>query len=244
MTITKADDVSDEGPVAGRPVRDGTRPRLRRPRRTVLADEVYDSLKAMLMNNAVEPGSRLTTDALAQEMGVSRTPVREGLARLESEGLVVKRPLAGYLVTPPLDRKALDELYTVRLLLEPAAARMAAVHATDQQIRDLVPDDPALRDAPASGAGYEDYQDFATEDGRFHDLLAAASGVSLLQESIRRLHAHVHTYRLWPSAGTPIEALREHAAIVEALRRRDPGGAEEAMRTHLTGAHARLTHAL
>ncbi|ELS58240.1 putative transcriptional regulator [Streptomyces viridochromogenes Tue57] len=210
----------------------------------MLADEVYEALKAMLMNNAVDPGQRLTTDSLAQEMGVSRTPVREGLARLESEGLVVKRPLAGYLVTPPLDRKALEELYTVRLLLEPAAARLAALHATEEQIEQLTADNPALLHAPASGARYEDYQAFAAEDGRFHDLLAAASGVSLLHECIRRLHAHVHTYRLWPRAGTPIEALREHAAILDALRRRDAAGAEEAMRAHLEGAHARLTNAL
>ncbi|MCK2243642.1 MULTISPECIES: GntR family transcriptional regulator [unclassified Crossiella] len=220
----------------------GPAPKIPRIRRTMLADEVYESLKAMLMDNAFPPDSRLTTDFLAQELGVSRTPVRESLARLETEGLLVKRPMAGYSVTPPLDRRALGELYTVRLALEPMATRLAAVYATDEQLAALAPTEP--RAAPQDRSRYADYRSFVAHDAQFHDGVAAAAGNELLRRSIQRLHSHLHTYRLW-SHGTdqPIEALREHAKIAEALRARDSEAAEAAMRAHLEGALARLNTA-
>src|SRR5262245_38899724 len=94
--------------------------------RVTLADGVYESIKALIMDHAVAPGDRTTIDALASQLGVSPTPVREALARLESDGLVRKRPLAGYTTTPLLSRAQFEELFEMRLLLEPAAARRAA----------------------------------------------------------------------------------------------------------------------
>ncbi|MEV6717961.1 GntR family transcriptional regulator [Lentzea sp. NPDC051208] len=224
----------------------GSSPRPAMPRltRKALADEVYEALRAMVMDSALAAGTRLTTDALATELGVSRTPVRESLVRLEAEGLVNKRAQIGYAVAAPLDGRSLEELFAVRLLLEPAAARLAAEWATQSQVDELEANDPALRAVPASGSPYEDYRAFVSEDARFHSHIARASGNRTLHESIDRLHAHVHTYRLWTHGGTPINAMKEHAAIADAVRQRDPQAAEEAMREHLTGSLERLRTAL
>ena len=67
----------------------------RTPRRSVLSDEIYDMIKAMIFNHEIEPGSRVNIDALSFQLEVSQTPVREALARLESDGLIAKEPLKG-----------------------------------------------------------------------------------------------------------------------------------------------------
>ena len=91
------------------------------PRRSVLTDEIYEFLKSKLMDNVVEPGSRLSIDGLSRDLGCSATPIREALARLESDGLVAKRPHYGYTAAPLIDSTTFDELFRMRLLLEPEA---------------------------------------------------------------------------------------------------------------------------
>ena len=71
-------------------------------RRQMLADDVYEAIKTMLMDHVIRPGARISIDGLAREFQVSSTPVREALARLESEGLALKEPLKGYRATPLL----------------------------------------------------------------------------------------------------------------------------------------------
>src|SRR4051794_32245065 len=95
-------------------------------RRQMLADDVYEAIKTMLMDHVVRPGARISIDGLAREFQVSSTPVREALARLESEGLAVKEPLKGYRATELLTLAEFDDLYRFRLLLEPWAARRGA----------------------------------------------------------------------------------------------------------------------
>ena len=106
----------------------------RRSTKISIRESVFQSLMALLMDHRLEPGTKLSIDGLARELDVSQTPVREALARCESEGLVVRRPNAGYLVAPLLDRAGLDDLYDIRLLLEPAAADRAARYATAAEL--------------------------------------------------------------------------------------------------------------
>ena len=113
----------------------------------MLRESVYESLKRLLMDNALEPGTRLSIDGLARELQVSQTPVREALFRCEAEGLVVRRPNAGYVVAPLLGRDALLDLYDLRLLLEPTAAARAAANATERDRQDI--DDAVRAMAPA-----------------------------------------------------------------------------------------------
>src|SRR3954451_23880770 len=104
----------------------GTRPVAAGLRRAVLADGVYEAVKALIMDRHLEPGAKINMDALARDLDVSPTPVREALARLEADGLVTKRALVGYTAVPLLDAAGLTELFELRKLLEPAAARWAA----------------------------------------------------------------------------------------------------------------------
>src|SRR5919106_3594005 len=82
-----------------------------------LVDDVHEAIKARIMDHAIAPGARVSIDGLARELGVSPTPVREALARLESAQLVVKEPLRGYPTTPLLTADQLADLYRFRLLI-------------------------------------------------------------------------------------------------------------------------------
>ncbi|MEV6970290.1 GntR family transcriptional regulator [Hamadaea sp. NPDC051192] len=195
-----------------------------------LSDEVYEAVKAMIMDHVIPPGGRVTIDAVSRQLDVSPTPVREALARLESDGLVVKRPMAGYTTAPLLTPAEFEQLFEVRTLLECAAAARAARFG-----------DPAVEfprmPAPTTDPGYAGHAAFTSADAAFHDAVAVASGNPVLRESIVRLHAHLHVHRVaFPGVGS---TEREHDAIVAAIRARDPETAEAAMRTHLDAARER-----
>ncbi len=187
------------------------------PRRSVLADEVYEILKSKLMDNIVEPGSRLSIDGLSRDLKVSPTPIREALARLESDGLVTKRAHSGYTAAPLIDARAFEELFRMRLLLEPACAAWAALTATAAQItsmEELI----AEMGEPVSGDDYESYKTFAAQDAAFHLALAAATGVSLMVETLERLRPHAQLYRLYYNVGITDDALHEHERVLTARR--------------------------
>jgi DNA-binding GntR family transcriptional regulator len=213
------------------------------PRRSVLADEIYEILKSKLMDNIVEPGSRLSIDGLARDLKVSPTPIREALARLESDGLVTKRAHMGYTVAPLIDARAFDELFRMRLLLEPACAAWAAQSATTRQIASMEKLIAEMGE-PVSGDDYESYKAFAAQDAAFHLALAAATGVSLMVETLERLRPHAQLYRLYCTVGITDDALREHERVLTAVTRRDEAGAAQAMSAHLSASHARLAGAV
>ncbi|MFG1994902.1 GntR family transcriptional regulator [Actinoplanes sp. NPDC048988] len=210
-----------------------TLPRLKR---STLGDDVYDSLRSAVLEHVMKPGDRVNIDALARDLEVSPTPVREALARLESEGLVRKRPLAGYTVSPLLTRAEFTDMFDLRLLLECAAARWAASRATPEQCSALVAE-AARTIEPGDDRKW--HAAFTALDARLHDLVAEASGSPLLRESITRLHAHLHLHRRYfPYAQTAVTN-DEHQRIAAAIDSADPDAAEEAMRRHLTRARER-----
>jgi DNA-binding GntR family transcriptional regulator len=207
-----------------------------RLRRSTLGDDVYESLRAAVLEHALKPGDRVNIDALARELEVSPTPVREALARLESEGLVRKRPLAGYTVSPLLTRAEFADMFDMRLLLECAAARWAAERATEAQRAELV------AEAARTVEGGDDNQwhaAFTALDARLHDLVAEAACSPLLRDSINRLHAHLHLHRRYfPYAQTAVTN-DEHRQVAAAIEAGDGDAAEQAMRLHLTRARER-----
>ena len=217
-------------------------PRLSPTPRMMLRDSVYEAIKGMLMDHDLPPGSRLSIDGIARELQVSPTPVREAMTRLESDGLVAKRPHAGYTVAPILDAVTLGNLYGIRLQLEPEAARLAATAASPTQLADLR---DAIRQMSAHPAGenYEGYRDFAVLDTQLHRIIAEASGNPLIAEALARLHAHTHGYRLYFRIGIAAETVREHELVVDAIAAGDADGAGRAMRLHLETSHARLAAA-
>ena len=213
------------------------------PVRSVLADRVYELIKVKLMDNVVEPGARLSIDALSRDMEVSATPIREALARLESDGLVVKRPHRGYTAAPRIDSQAFDELFRMRLLLEPASASWAAQAASAKQIaamEDLV----AAMSEPVTGDSYESYRAFAARDAAFHLALAEASGVHLMVEVLTRLRPHTQLYRLYYTVGISDDTVAEHSRVIDAVSRRDAAAAGATMAAHLSASQQRLATAV
>ncbi|KRV47887.1 GntR family transcriptional regulator [Wenjunlia vitaminophila] len=203
------------------------------PKRPDLVNGVYEEVKAMVMDHRIAPGGRLGIQALARALAVSPTPVREALARLESDGLVVKRSLSGYRATELLDRQGVEELFEMRMLLEPYAAARAAEHATEAQLDLMERLLEEMRERPELGESYAEYGGFATLDQRFHELIAEASGRRLLGDAVERLHVHLHLFRLSPVAGASPDTLAEHGRVLRALLRHSPDRAAAAMEEHL-----------
>jgi DNA-binding GntR family transcriptional regulator len=210
-----------------------------------LVDGAYEGLKELILDQRVAPGEHLNIDALAAQMGVSQTPIREALARLEAEGLVVKMPRRGrYLVAPMLDGDAFDHLYEVRLLLEPRAAALTVSRLDDGVLAGLDRALAGMQTGPRGGT-YREYRDFSTQDAAFHRALAVGSGNPILADAIVRLRSHHQLARLYRDRGVDAdEGIAEHELILEALRHRDARGAERAMRAHIGGSHDRLRHFL
>ena len=95
-----------------------------------VVEGVYDSIYHRLMSLEIAPGARIPIDVLSRDLGVSQTPIREALSRLEREGLVRKEHLVGYSAAPQWTRKQFEDLYAFRLLVEPEATRLAVINMT------------------------------------------------------------------------------------------------------------------
>ncbi|MFE2771290.1 GntR family transcriptional regulator [Microbacterium resistens] len=216
------------------------------PERRALVDDVHDVILGFLMDRAIEPGARVNIDAVARDLDVSPTPVREALTRLEAEGLVVKRTLRGYVASPLLDEAGLRDLYEMRALLEPEAARRAAERVDEVTVAELFASVERLdaSSAPGTDEQFHTYRRFIDEDRHFHHLIAERAGSPLLSEAIVRLRAHLHLYRLDFRHDFEDRTVAEHAVVVEALRQHDAKAAALAMLTHITNSYARLGPAL
>ncbi|MGC9670760.1 GntR family transcriptional regulator [Planosporangium sp. 12N6] len=212
---------------------------IRPPQRQVLADDVYEAVKALVMDHVIAPGARVSIDGLARQLGVSQTPIREALARLESDGLVTKEPLRGYSATPLLTRSEVDDLFLFRLLVEPWAASRAAELA-DRDAHARITQEIASCPEPPLGDEYEAYKTLAAHDSRFHSLIAALSGNRQLRVALERTHCHLHIFRLYSAGGGGTQTLAEHQRIAAAVIRGGASAAERAMREHLERARDRL----
>jgi DNA-binding GntR family transcriptional regulator len=214
-------------------------PGSRLPQRQVLADDVYEAVKALVMDHVIAPGARVSIDGLARELGVSQTPIREALARLESDGLVTKEPLRGYSATPLLTRAEVDDLFQFRLLIEPWVAGRAAELATRDDHGRIAGEIASCPEAPPSDA-YEEFKALAAHDSRFHTMLATLAGNQQLRVALERTHCHLHIFRLYSAGGGGTQTLAEHRRIAAAVTRGSPSASAQAMRDHLESARDRL----
>jgi DNA-binding GntR family transcriptional regulator len=192
------------------------------------ADAVYQTLRHGILHGDPAPGERLRSDALANELRVSRTPVREALRKLEAEGLVARSGSA--LIVRALSERDLTELFYVREALEGMAARLAAENATPSEIaeiRELLEDMEAVRRSGDVGT-------LRRLTGEFHQLVCRASHNDRLLQSLKTLLDHVRqiqTSTLY-GEGRPAEALKEHRNLLRAIEARDADRAEKLAREH------------
>lgn len=207
-----------------------------------LADDVYEAIFNKLMSLEIAPGARITVDGLVRELEVSHTPIREALGRLEGEGLVAKTHLVGYSAAPQITRKHFDELYDLRLLLEPDAARRAAQRVSDERMRRLRETAERMRKL-AARRERSSYSGFARFDADFHDQIMEIAGNELIRDTLAHLHTHFHIFRLMFHTRVTEEALTEHETLLAALSSGDARGAERAMREHIERSRQRLLRA-
>jgi DNA-binding GntR family transcriptional regulator len=201
-----------------------------RPDRRKMTDWVTEELRNAIVELRLRPGAPLREVALAEQLGVSKTPLREAFARLEQEGLVETTSFKGAVVTGYSERD-LNEIYELRALLEGAAARSAAEGSTadiSRALRDVVVRSRQLRDAGELEALAELHEQF--------DLIVYAQVTNeRIVALIENLRAHLTRIgKLTVSIPGRVEAsVEEHAAIVDAIAARDPDEAERLMRVHI-----------
>lgn len=216
---------------------------MRLPQRQALADDVYEAINALLMDSIIAPDARITIDTLARQLGVSPTPVREALARLESDDLVVKRGLRGYFATPRLSLEEIKDMYDLRLLIEPWAAGRAAERADASGRLRLTEELRTLPVAPRQ-PDYAQMKAMSNHDGRFHDLVLELAGNKFVRQSFQRSHCHLHIFRLqYGKSSTTVAAsaaVQEHKVIAAAIRKQDTAAAERTMRQHLASSRDRI----
>jgi len=204
-----------------------------------LADDVYEAIFNKLISLEITPGARITVDGLVRELEVSHTPIREALGRLEGEGLVVKTHLFGYSAAPQITRRRFDELYELRLLLEPDGARRAARQTSKKQLTKLK-DAAGRMSKLGSSRERQGYSGFARLDADFHDQIMEIAGNELIRDTLAHLHTHFHIFRLMYHARVTEEALSEHKELLTALSAGREAEAERAMRRHIERSRERL----
>ena len=233
----------------------------RSPRRSILSDEIYEMIKAMIFEHEIAPGSRVNIDALAVELEVSQTPVREALARLESDGLIAKEPLKGYTATNLLSMEEFNDLFQFRLLIEPWAAEQAA-KKIDSTGRTALKGE--MQSAKAALKVDDQFQALTEHDARFHTLIAHISGSSSVATAFERTHCHLHLFRLYMAnklhliesesrtqfvqelfeqyyhSGSGQLAIKEHDEIAKAILDQNPKTARSTMHAHIESSLKRF----
>jgi DNA-binding GntR family transcriptional regulator len=205
----------------------------------MVSNNVYERITGMILRDELRPGARINIDQIAHRLGVSATPVREALARLESDGLVTKVHLKGYSTAEVLGRRQLEELYELRFRLEPYSAGRAAAKATQADIDSLHAELASCTVAPTR-SDYDSYKRFSAHDARLHALILEIAGNSLISQAIERTHFHLHAFRLSYDASAGSHTLDEHSAVVQAIAAGDCEAAVRAMSNHLETSRNRL----
>jgi DNA-binding GntR family transcriptional regulator len=206
-----------------------------------LRDRVYDLVLDMLLSSQMEPGSRLAIDAIARDLDVSPTPVREALVQLERTGLVAREAHKGYRVAPPIAGDQLEALFDARVVLEGGATALAAadpaqlVPALEHALR---AHEETTRRIRASGDGADMpvglIREYFVVDWDFHHRIFVAARNPFLLDMSEAISTRVHRMRQTLRTGVhdADDAVHEHRAIIDAVAE-GPEAAAARMRDHI-----------
>jgi DNA-binding GntR family transcriptional regulator len=191
---------------------------------------VYDALRSAIQEGRYGRGERIREEEVARSLGVSRTPVREALSRLQSHGLLEMK--AGGLVVAELTRPQILELYAMREILEGSAARFAAQHASPSEIASL------RHIARAFEQSLGDPAKLARINRELHGAIYEAAHNRYLMRTLNELHDALAllTGTTFMARGRSELAIDEHARIIDAIEKRDADEAERAAREHIRNA--------
>ena len=206
-----------------------------------LRELVLDAIRTAIMNGTLKPRERLMEIQLAEELGVSRTPIREALRNLELEGFIVMMPRKGAYVSD-LSFKDIADVFEIRTALEGLAAGLAAERITDEELeimeRLLVEKQEAII--------HEDMDRLVEVDTKFHELMYQASRNQRLSNIISNLREQIQRYRLTSLSypGRNKASLEEHKKIAEAIEARDVLLARQLATEHIENAENALIDSL
>ncbi len=198
---------------------------------STLAETTYTSLKELILTGHYAPGQRLQIEAVSKELGVSPTPLREAFVRLKNEGFLEMQARKGAYVRM-LDQDVVQQSYEIREVLEGLGARLAAIHATQDQIDDVRKTNREFRAA----VDKHRVKQALEADIRFHYAICEMSNNTKLKDII---HSYLLT-NLFNNTGTSnlflengVDAAEGHDAIINAIAARNPDAAEEIMRREI-----------
>ncbi len=203
-------------------------------RKRPLRDQIYPMVRMLILTGAIKPGDVIDEKAMAAQLNVSRTPVREAVKRLSDEHLVEVVAQSATRATR-IDRKELDQAFMIRRALEMESAAQAATRITPEQA-DGLSEILALHARAIERKKYADAIDF---DDRFHRYITEISDLPLLWRSIEISKAQLDRCRhlMIPRSGEAELTLEHHRKIIRALNSKDPEAARKAMADHLEGAY-------
>jgi DNA-binding GntR family transcriptional regulator len=208
--------------------------------RSTLVDQVYERLIELLLDGTLESGDPVSIEGTARFLGVSPTPVREALARLESTGNVVRVAMRGYRVPEMPNAKEIADIMDARLLIEPRLAELACARADADWLAALEEAIGEQERAPHTpdAAAIRKYQ---RPDERFHRLIAEHAGNPALLRAYDALGGHGQRFRLFIGVGVQdsAHAISEHRELVAALRRGFGPEVYRLMHAHISGVKER-----
>ena len=195
-----------------------------------LRDVVVNTLRQAILKGELEPGERLMEIQLSERLGVSRTPIREAIRKLELEGLVLMIPRKGAEVAK-ISETSLREVLEVRRSLEELAAELACQRIGERELLDLEEAEEAIAEAIIHGEPME----IAESDEHYHDLIYQATGNSRLVQILNNLREQMYRYRLEYIKDEDKRQILvvEHEHILQALKNHDIQDAKSAVRGHI-----------
>lgn len=198
--------------------------------RLPLRDRVFDQLRDDILNGKYAPGEELKEIPIGKELGVSRTPVREALRKLELEGLVSIVPNKGAYVSG-ISSEDVHDIYAIRSYLEGLCAKWACRHATEEDLNTL---DEILCLARFN-AERNRYEQMSELDSKFHQALYNACGSKMLRHILRDFHKYVESVRKQTLSRSEraLAAIEEHEKILDAIKNRDEELADRLSHEHI-----------
>lgn len=191
-----------------------------------LRERILSTIRAAIVNGQIRPGTRIMEPELAERFGISRTPIREAIRQLESEGLISVIPRKGAIVAS-ISPQDISNFYELKMILEGHAARLAAKNLTEN---DLTKMETVNRQIEAASAK-KNLSRVLDLHNEFHEIFLHACGNDKLHAIVQNLVMQFQRFRLIPAMPGRIKgSIRQHTEIIEAFRRKDAARAEELVR--------------
>ena len=206
-----------------------------------LRDIVFKTLREAIITGALQPGDRLMEIKLANELGVSRTPVREAIRKLESEGLVIMTARKGAEVAP-INEKDLKEVLEIRRSLEGLAGQLACGHVEEEDIKKLLDINAGI----AKAIQDENVEEIAAFDVDFHETIYAMTQNNRLITMLRQLKEHIYRYRYEyiKDMKNKMSIVEEHAGILSCIEAKNTKGARKEVEHHIELQEKYILHTL